>query len=125
MKADAMRVAIAGACGWKRLTQEFYTHLFSKPGTTAENYPHEGLQNVGYPPDYPNDLNACAEMERTLTKDECSKFHDQLIENKTPHREAIANNHHAARWTWHASAPQRCEAFLRVKGLYQPSPSQD
>ena len=57
--------------------------------------------------DYLNDLNACAEFERTLDEDKRFKYEVRLHAINTEHGLGISV------WeTVHASAAQRCEAFV-------------
>ena len=60
-------------------------------------------------PNYPQDLNACAEMEETLDDSQKDNFEYVLGIVIGPGRE---------HWRWHllhATARQRCEAFIAVK----------
>ncbi len=60
-------------------------------------------------PNYPEDLNACHAMEETLRGSVLRSYGRCL---------ATVKGDHAADYDWHTTARQRCEAFLRVKGLY-------
>ena len=63
-------------------------------------------------PDYPNDLNACAEMEKALNTSALrGSYHRRLTE--------IADGDSQADQLCHATARQRCEAFLRVRGKWR------
>lgn len=55
-------------------------------------------------PNYPEDLNACAEMEATLSY----RLYDQNLREIS----GLSNDE-----IWRASALQRCLAFLRVHGI--------
>lgn len=68
-------------------------------------------------PDFLNDLNACAEMEKTLSEDECEGYHSAI--DSILGRDDGQFNYPAQSYFFHATAAQRCEAFLRVKGLWQ------
>lgn len=61
--------------------------------------------------DYPADLNACAEMEKTLPDDNSLQgkvsYNNQLMRVCGSHAACIS-----------ATARQRCESFLRVKGKW-------
>ncbi len=63
-------------------------------------------------PDYFQDLNACASFEATLQPHEERLFDIELGLVCYPSYNQYAKNH--------ATAPQRCEAYLRVKGIYTP-----
>jgi hypothetical protein len=64
-------------------------------------------------PDWLTDLNACHEMEKVLTADECYAFEDGLRAVPSSINCAAENR------IWHSTAAQRCEAFLRTKGLWR------
>lgn len=77
-------------------------------------------------PDYFNDLNACHEFEQTLTDEEYVKFSSGLDDIVT--RDAFAAGTKPpfglpATMLRHysATAPQRCESYLRTKGLWDDS----
>lgn len=60
-------------------------------------------------PNYPEDLNACAEFEATLTDHELMLMHHRVtktLRQMKDHRPA-----------WRAPAKVRCLAYLKVKGL--------
>lgn len=63
-------------------------------------------------PNYPEDLNACAEFEATLTDDEWTDYLNQLyfitfkVGAKDRDRQAVS-----------ATARQRCLAYLKTKGI--------
>jgi len=63
-------------------------------------------------------LNACQEMEATLTTDECWLYNralDEILGTAGGIGSGTIDQ-----WKWHASAPQRCEAFLRIRNLWTP-----
>ena len=62
-------------------------------------------------PDYGSDLNACAELEETLTEDQCDAFDEAL-------GEILETREHPASFRiWHSTAARRLDAFLIAKGL--------
>jgi hypothetical protein len=93
------RIWIAEKCGW---IPDPLSHCWRKP--SEGNYA-VAFMNGGHAhrqlPDYLNDLNACAEMESTLT-------HEQLHEMN----ECLADIMPANEKMWRATALQRCAAFL-------------
>lgn len=62
-------------------------------------------------PDYHGDLNAIAQAERTLREPEKRRYIERL-----------AHSMPSTKYTVCATAPQRCEAFLKCKGLWKPHP---
>ena len=61
--------------------------------------------------DYCSDLNAMHEAEKTLTEEQCVFVRLHLRER--------LENYPASRYTWHATARQRAEAFLRTLGKWE------
>ncbi len=95
MTPDEQRIAIGAACG---LTRESLGPDWDKL------------------PDYPNDLNAMHEAEKTLSENERCKYADHLLGNGAG--EDGLDLFDAV----HRTAAQRAEAFLRMKGLWREQP---
>ena len=94
MKPEQIRIKIAEACGWQ------YVNF---------NYILQGVwQNVGSFPDYLDDLNACHEMEKSLTPEQLAVYSSHLCRKAGGWNERATN----------ATATQRCEAFLRTLNLW-------
>lgn len=100
MTPDQQRICIAEACGWT-CTEDGYWH-------------HPDLEMrkrlnlvAGCCPDYPNDLNAMNEAEKTLS-------HEQLLQYQRNLCNAVGGGHYAI----HATASQRAEAFIRTIGQW-------
>lgn len=112
MKPEAQRIAIAEACGWKKDERGWIT----PSGRRAE---HNEMLDVSYRvvqhdcPDYLNDLNAMHEAEMVLTALEWPAYRIALTK--------ICTSYALVEWQGtaiSATAAQRAEAFLRVKGLW-------
>lgn len=124
MTLDQQRIRIAKACGWKNITLDRvpWKHQYEKflVGDNPNNTVSRSLV-----PDYLNDLNACHEMEKTLapTQDErecCTGKWTEYGSNLAsvcgydPHDRALFS------WeVYHATAAQRCEAFLKTIGKWE------
>jgi len=69
-------------------------------------------------PRYHSDLNACAEFEATLSQSNVAKYNHALqsICLDAPMSDTASD------YGWHATAPQRCEAFLRAIGKWRHEP---
>ncbi len=66
-------------------------------------------------PDYLGDLNACAQFEKTLNEGEQREYLFHLCKGQRADDGEL--------WlAVHKSAPQRCEAFLKTKGLWVEEP---
>ena len=101
MTLEQMRIKIAEACGWSRVTGS-YLDVYKTPTGIG---PRGG--DIVKLPNYPYDLNACHEMEKVLRKRPLlwQKYVDTLNETLSID-DAI-----------HATAAQRCEAFLKTLEL--------
>jgi len=126
MTATEQRVAIAKWIGWSCIED------CGKPLMM-----HEGFAMCGYPPENPivgkkvslpdflNDLNAVHEAEKML-QDKCKYWPDYIDELSKLFLPTIGTS--VLSQMCHASAAQRCEAILKVVGLWkdksppQPAP---
>ena len=90
MTPEKQRIAIATACGW------------------TDTQIIDGKYGQTDVPDYLNDLNACHEMEKTLRPITAARYH-QLIQTRIKSCDLAIG----------ATSSLRCEAFLRVKGLWE------
>jgi len=111
MKPEQQNVAIAEACGLNEPT--FRNWKEDGDGGGAMYYPEDNLEL----PDYPNDLNAMHEAEKSLTKDERWHYVKDLLSvvgggNLDDYGDlpikAIT-----------ATAAQKAEAFLKAKKLWK------
>lgn len=141
MTPEQQRIAIARECGIKpqRMWRYWYnserTHgsVCFRTKEQAAHQRHVDISNGCYgwdtsisapeeydewgdAPDYLNDLNACHEMEQAMDREQAAAYHDFLRES-TP--SCATMKCWADRWTYHANAAQRCEAFLRAKNLWK------
>jgi hypothetical protein len=72
-------------------------------------------------PNWPNSLDHMREAESTMTADEQGRYSVALtdvVKRDCLTAEGNVKDPFISSWYWHASALQRCEAFLRVKGLW-------
>ena len=113
MTNEEIRIAVAEELGWKWKD----THL-TEFGAT---YPRKGWFDPNGniipsgAPDCPNDLNACHEMEKTLTEKEELFYLIRLTEAM---KEDSTIGWQTER-TYHATALQRCEAVLWIKSKWK------
>ncbi len=123
MTPEKQRVAIAEACGWT-----------SYPHEPKKCFNPDGLSCYwSDAPDFLNDLNACAQFEATLTEREGFDYvwilaqlcnpnefaEDQSIRSRSSCDSWLEEPIHEAFKTACAKPAMRCEAFLRVKGLWE------
>jgi hypothetical protein len=114
MSDDEMKIAIAEATEY---IPERIGYWVRKDGKGCVAY---SLHPEGFPlPDYLNDLNAGAEMRKALNEVRQIQFCNELSE-------VIRNDSPVADVTEfdriHATARQRCIAFLKTLGLYVETP---
>jgi len=116
MNKDQQRIEIAELCGWRFVLDE-------KTGSHAVYSPDSSIRmcwcrletNISdlYKWDLPNyhgDLNACAAFEATLNTVDAASYRKLIVDYGNRESDAAA--------LCHATAPQRCEAFLRLKGKW-------
>lgn len=103
MTDDEIRVKIAEACWWDDLRSELDDRAQFRVSTRG------GFVYVGDPL---NDLNACHEMEKALTYDQ-SWVYDRLLSEILGTGGGIVTCV-VPEWSWHATARQRAEAFLKT-----------
>jgi len=103
MTPEQINIKIAEACGWRHAPED------------VEEYPWQDREGEAYkrPPDYYGDLNACHEMEKSLTANQCEVYDKLLLQQKGDMGWVSSS------YAWNATAPQRCEAFLRALGLWE------
>lgn len=102
MTDERINERIALLCGWKIFSH--WNNLWAPPRRVVE-YECDACPI----PNYISDLNACHEFEKTLEPMQHIAYDRHL------HRlvdETVT-------WKWHATARQRCEAFLRVHGQWE------
>lgn len=127
MTDTEMRIAIAEACGWKWfLSDTGIYHMNTElcgPHWVEIPRPENWASSAVFIacPDYPNDLNACHEMEKVLIyTNGCSEQYGCILSQVCLQGAQI--NETAARFKiLHSTARQRCEAFLRCLGLWKES----
>lgn len=137
MKPEEQRVAIAEACGWKKIHEIFANdgvrwatpnnklvpvkikldkHQYNgwgKPESWANDYYDCWNSSYGNVPDYINDLNAIHEAENTLSEEQ------RLIYSEELYHTAIKCQKETGLWRYlSASAAQRAEAFLKTLNLW-------
>ena len=112
MNAEQKRIAIAEACGWTNVRETAFGLLGCHPKADLSVLSDEYL--CARPlPDHLHDLNACREFEEVLNSPKYMQFHAfnnyaaMLCEMCKHEYNAIA-----------ATAPQRCEAFLKTIGKW-------
>lgn len=110
---DHLRLKVAELCGWGKYSEEGF-YFWKAPDGTLTSVEYEQFMDVRddpadwpFIPDYPNDLNACHEMEKKLSGDNFYHYYALLaqscLDGEIPHM---------------ASAPARlrCEAFVLTLG---------
>jgi hypothetical protein len=113
MKPARQNQVIAELCGWSHHTNMWGTFWWHDEVNKTLPPGDDGFRKL---PNYHGDLNACAEMEKTLDTNQLSEYADRLETVCVPvhicqitHWQAIAM----------ATSAQRCEAFLRTHGKWE------
>jgi len=112
MNKEEMRIAIAEKCGWKDITKDLQNNLLGRIPNCID---------WGIVPNYPEDLNACHEMEKVIAPD-YDRWANYLgwlwkITNPDCDFKTDRTVHIQNYITWkfkRATAEQCCEAFCRV-----------
>ena len=149
MTPEEINMKIAEACGWVwyRIPQKpihgprVYRCLFLPAAHEIDQSPEwmvradgsesicnwQYMQKEGHVQNYYSDLNACAEMEKTLDNgpvDIQSLYYDYLSLAAGWKSKTLEDAKWESTWNTHrATAPQRCEAFLKTKGLWVEQPA--
>jgi hypothetical protein len=129
MSEEEQRIAIAKACGWK-----MYEPTDQNVAGGRAKYKHwidpddyfGKWDSLPYPPDYLNNLNAMHDAVMSLSEEQRSKFRKELQYLIAP--DTRPNNKVSGikvmgvesydKW-FHATAPQRAEAFLKTIGKWK------
>ena len=132
MTNERIRIKIAEALGWKQTAGRNGDYIARPNGTEVWHYDNRGnsygptnnwqllLQRKEIP-DYPNDLDACHEMEKVLTDEQSEMFADAICRMVCGRTVDAASTYEIA-YCIHATARQRCEAFLKTLGLWEEAP---
>lgn len=118
MTPEAQRIAIAEACGFTKVFVErryrgFFKAIEQMVGEVATE---KGVKPV---PDYLSDLNACHAMEKVLTDGQWQRYTSIVNSDFTQGSATIMKA------ICHATATQRCEAFLKTLSLWQETPTKE
>jgi hypothetical protein len=117
MTPDQQQIAIATACGWTEIRRQ---RLYAGDQDLWGNKLIGGDKHRNRLPNYIGDLNACHEMEKVLTDKGVNAWWSYV---------AFINRHNptpfGSETAVHATAAQKCKAFLLVFGLWQPTPTQN
>ncbi len=113
MTNEELRVKVAELCGWKQIATELEMKFFGGP---QQRETDEAVSSFMLP-DYPNDLNACAEFEKTLTDHQLRIYGDQLQEILRWYIVGYIEQDYRANFVKLAkiacaTAEQRCRAFV-------------
>lgn len=120
MSPEEQRIAIAEACGWIFVPSHDRPTEFSEvavPECYMNDENGETAWGIKDLPDYLNDLNVMHEAEKNLKTLEQQQEYDYLLDLQRSDLNEICG------YSWHATATQRAEAFLRALNLWkEPQP---
>lgn len=117
MTDEQMRIAIAEACGWSEIDRYIGQEKMPEGLLKGQNPKYKGGKKEELP-DYLNDLNACAEFEKTLNAAEQDAYWCQIVNlcNEAA-REQKKFELVGIFYQITATARQRCIACLKTKGM--------
>lgn len=125
MTPQEINKAIAELCGWKVVespeNSEFFRCLSPSGktmGSIHKDKPNKNSWFSFHVPNYFSDLNACFDMEKTLSGMAILAYRQLLVEITAVPFDP-ENEIDIRREIFHATAPQRCEAFLRTHGKWK------
>ncbi len=125
MSSSQINQTIAEILGWAKIETSIAPDGESMVCGVKPNYPDYSNPAKYTIPNYHSDLNACAEFERTLSPAErcvyaetlCAITEGEIVDWGYYEGEASIEWFQIAELIT-ATAPQRCEAFLRLKGKW-------
>lgn len=138
MNTNEIRVKVAELCGWKWWKHDkSETYLFCHPSRDKASLDDEQFKwdqcadapdpkhfvSLSGVPNYPESLDACAEFERDLRPTELWEYTQALRKELTDYWSSQARKTDEFRdsdWSFAfatATPLQRCQAFLKVKGI--------
>lgn len=121
MKAEAQRIAIAQACGWRYHNDGDYVWLILPNGSKRLGHGDRAHKeywecDIESLPDYLNDLNAMHAAEGVLSEDQWRSWEHVAATLSFPRGSTPL-----AIWIARMTAAQRAEAFLRTLNLWTES----
>lgn len=136
MTNDEIRIAVAEELGWKWWSfvdsaGESFFMLVTPRSIWPIEHGRGGVmcqrptswvdEDFSGAPDFPNDLNACAEMEHAILDTEWIAYKEALVSVTGALKKAGIGELQEldTRLLISATARQRCEAFLRVRGKWK------
>ena len=119
MTPAEQNIAIAEACGWKRDNK---VNEWLRPSRSHIPQFHSSWFGIDQLPNYLSDLNAMHEAEKVLIGPQAILY-ERMLENMV---RAQARTQPGDRYpraaticSWHATAAQRAEAFLKTIGKWK------
>lgn len=117
MNKDELRVKVAEALGWTLKPEKFAidnTPVWHCPNGWAHPPKSDPMTGYWYEaetilPDYPNDLNACAEMEKQAPMGYADAVRYEVAKSR-----GVQAAHLSDQYLISANAEQRCRAFLKI-----------
>lgn len=126
MTDEQIQIAVAEELGWQRYASD-HSHWIPKGWQWGRDA--YGLVKATHElPDWPNDLDACAEMRKALTDDERLDFASSLIRAKITVDEdgKPVETDLFDEYGWYglleATPRHQCETFLRLRGKWKVTP---
>jgi hypothetical protein len=136
MSPEEQRIKIAEACGWKNCRYDTGTVNMPPKGEPDDDFNRDVEEHkthkpyCGFPvdphrevlPDYLNDLNSAHEMEKVLSSEGDKYKYSAILFEMTGGSTGPDGEDEGSQMKFHlchATAAQRCEAFLKTLGLWK------
>ena len=125
MKPEEQRIAIAKACGWRGISEQFLVGYAPWRPVPYEKRILGNIEDIPLDPlpDYPNDLNAMHEAEKLFIGDASNAMtyamHLLRVRGQDINNENDDLNCDHAWIAANATASERAEAFLKTLNLWQ------
>jgi hypothetical protein len=120
MTKEKIRIAIAKACGWRGISEQFLVGYAPSRPVPYEQRILGNIEDIPLDPlpDYLNDLNAMHEAEKKLDLAELLVSYANKLANITTE----ARGFDARSYAFVADASQRAKAFLCALNLWENKP---
>jgi hypothetical protein len=118
MTSEEQRITLLEYLGWTNLTRSG-RRGDDGPSIALRGTP-PGMARIQIAPNPPKSLRFMHDLEKILTSKEAGDYDSWLWLIVKRDWEAAGDNE-ARIATWHATAEQRCEAWLRINGLWKRS----
>lgn len=123
MNPSDQRIAIATARGYSEIQETAPERGSLAPRWIGTYMAKDGVMSRNFIPNYLSDLNSCHEMEKVLNHEQQMEYIDWMCRTivlPAEDEHGIVISQKSRAWIYlHATAAQRCEAFLKTLNLWR------